>query len=422
MPPRLAYSAFMLLAGGVFLLTRQLMPKPPAVAALPRWQRFALAWAVLIGAAAGAKLGYVVASGSGWFNDTVWLTDGKTVTTALVGAYVAVELMKVACHIKVKTGDTYALPLALAMAVGRWGCFFNGCCYGVPGDVPWAVDFGDGIRRHPIQAYESLFHLTMAGVLGWIIWKDWLRNLRLKFYLIVYAAFRFVTEWLRPEPVWALGLTFYQWVCLGMIVGLSVQWVADRSQKLGAGGLIAWTGFLRKERPVVTVDLQEDAITVRSMIEVAVQKYSDECQRVNPSKGFLPVTRIDLTFSLGDSRSIPWVHLNFDTTPGSEPNGKPTHPAFGQCHFESWLPAVQAVCEGENVELVKLDDARQKCDAVVLGQQIGLFLLSLLKETQAAGVFAQLPKAHRCEFGVEDPTTGEFGWPNYEDRGKENLI
>jgi hypothetical protein len=39
----------------------------------------------------------------------------------------------------------------------------------------------------------------------------------------------------------------------------------------------------------------------------------------------------------------------------------------------------------------------------------------------AAGIFAGLPKSQRCELGVEDPTTGEFEWPNYEDRGKENL-
>ena len=53
----------------------------------------------------------------------------------------------------------FALPLALALAVGRWGCFFNGCCYGTPTTCRGACDFGDGVPRHPTQVYESLFHL-----------------------------------------------------------------------------------------------------------------------------------------------------------------------------------------------------------------------------------------------------------------------
>src|SRR5919204_429820 len=70
-----------------------------------------------------------------------------------------------ALAIRVKTGDTFALPLALALALGRWGCFCNGCCFGKPTDLPWGVDFGDGVRCHPTQIYESLFHALMALVL-----------------------------------------------------------------------------------------------------------------------------------------------------------------------------------------------------------------------------------------------------------------
>ena len=45
----------------------------------------------------------------------------------------------------------------------------------------------------------------------------------------------------------------------------------------------------------------------------------------------------------------------------------------------------------------------------------------MLLEAREKGVFNDLPRADRCELGVEDPTTGEFGWPRYEDRGKKNL-
>lgn len=150
-------------------------------------------------------------------------------TTGLIGAYLGVELVKLALGIRVKTGDTFAVPLALALAVGRWGCYFNGCCYGVPTDLPWGVIFDDdGIPRHPTQIYESVFHLLMAGLLLWIGYEGWLRYQRLKLYLIAYGCFRFVTEFIRPEPPGLLGLTFYQWTALVLIVALSFHWWVDR--------------------------------------------------------------------------------------------------------------------------------------------------------------------------------------------------
>jgi phosphatidylglycerol:prolipoprotein diacylglycerol transferase len=228
-PQRLAYVSAMLLSLAVFLVVRHFQPKPAAMTALPWQQRTALTWAALVGGAFGAKIGYALATGNNWLQAGTWLTDGKTVTTGLLGAYLAVEVVKCLLHIHVKTGDGYALPLALALAVGRWGCFFNGCCHGLPTDLPWGVDFGDGVLRHPTQIYESLFHLTMAGLLMLFIRNDFLRNQRLKFYLIAYGCYRFLTEFIRPEPDWALGLTFYQWVSMVMVAGLSVQWWFDRA-------------------------------------------------------------------------------------------------------------------------------------------------------------------------------------------------
>jgi prolipoprotein diacylglyceryltransferase len=225
--PRLLYAGFMLLALVVFVLTRSLVPKPAALGALPAWKRLALALAAFVGGTVGAKLPFAVVADAGWLTSAAWLTDGKTITTGLAGAYLSVELVKLVLGIRVKTGDTFALPLALALAVGRWGCFFNGCCYGTPTTLPWGVDFGDGVLRHPTQIYESIFHLSMAGLLLLLINLDLLHCQRLKLYLIAYGVYRFATEYIRPEPAWQLGLTFYQWVSLALIVSLGVQWIAD---------------------------------------------------------------------------------------------------------------------------------------------------------------------------------------------------
>src|SRR5205807_2233689 len=123
--PHLTYSAFMLLALAVFLLARRCFPQPE----IPPRQQIVLGLAAFIGGAFGAKLPFVLGLTG---ETTAWLADGKTVTTGLVGAYVAVEVAKTALGVRAKTGDALAVPLALALAVGRWGCFFNGCCAGTP--------------------------------------------------------------------------------------------------------------------------------------------------------------------------------------------------------------------------------------------------------------------------------------------------
>jgi hypothetical protein len=226
MTGRVTYALFMLLALCVFLAARRLLPRPRELALLPWWQRVLLATAALVGGTFGSKLPFVLGGGD-WLSGSAWLADGKTLVTGLAFAYLAVEATKLALGVRVKTGDSFALPLALALAVGRWGCFFNGCCFGKPTALPWGVDFGDGVVRHPTQVYECVFHLLMAGVLALLTWRGLLRGQRLKLYLIVYAVFRFATAFVRPEPPWWLGLTFYQWAALGLAAGLSVQWLID---------------------------------------------------------------------------------------------------------------------------------------------------------------------------------------------------
>jgi phosphatidylglycerol---prolipoprotein diacylglyceryl transferase len=239
MTPRIAYAGFMILAAAMFLLIRRCFPTAGGLSSLTRQERLVIGLSAFIGGVLGAKLPFVFQRGADWFG-SAWLADGKTITTGLIGAYIGVELAKLALGVRVKTGDAFALPLALSLAIGRWGCFFNGCCAGVRTDLPWGVDFGDGVRRHPTQVYESVFHLTIVFALIIIIRHGWLRNQRLKFYLIAYGIFRFLTEFIRPEPVYALGLTYFQFVAIFIVVALSVQWRYDaRHQNRGsisAGG------------------------------------------------------------------------------------------------------------------------------------------------------------------------------------------
>jgi phosphatidylglycerol:prolipoprotein diacylglycerol transferase len=228
MTPHLAYSFFMLLAIAALIVARRVQPDPQ-IEPIARRQRLLLAWAAFVGAGIGAKLPFVIATGpADWLTLHAWLSDGKTILAGMAGGYVAVEIAKIVLGIRAKTGDAIAFPLAVCIAIGRWGCFFNGCCFGTETNVPWAVDFGDGVHRHPTQIYESLFHLAMAIVVWHLLRHGVLRWQRLKLYLIAYCLFRFATEFIRPEPRIIGGLTAYQWGAIVMAAMLAMQWLVDQ--------------------------------------------------------------------------------------------------------------------------------------------------------------------------------------------------
>ena len=223
---RPGYVAFMLLAVAAFFLARRLFP-PPRPAGLTRLERLTLALAAFVGGTLAAKLPFVWDATAGFWDWATWTADGKTITTGLVGAYLSVELVKLMLGIRAKTGDGLAVPLAVALAVGRLGCFVNPCCVGEPTTLPWGVDFGDGLRRHPTQLYEGLFHLVWAVVLVRLNQQDVLRYQRLKLYLLSYCGSRFAIEFIRIEPKWLGSLTYYQVVVIGFATFLIGQWVVD---------------------------------------------------------------------------------------------------------------------------------------------------------------------------------------------------
>lgn len=68
------------------------------------------------------------------------------------------------------TADSAAVPAAFTVALGRWGCFLNGCCAGTAASVPWAVTFpGDpsAALRHPTQLYYAFGALFIGAMLQW---------------------------------------------------------------------------------------------------------------------------------------------------------------------------------------------------------------------------------------------------------------
>ena len=130
--------------------------------------------------------------------------------------------------------------LAVAHAIGRVGCFLVGDDYGVPSDLPWAVAFPKGLPPtsvpvHPTQLYEAGFHLAMAGLLFGLQQRGLFRGQLIKIYILAYLGYRFLTEFIRPEPRLLVGLTAYQWaaVCLAPVFAW-LWWRDSRAQAIQA--------------------------------------------------------------------------------------------------------------------------------------------------------------------------------------------
>jgi phosphatidylglycerol---prolipoprotein diacylglyceryl transferase len=212
---------------------------PIAASAVPAqpWQSHPLyLTAASLGATAGA---YLIGSAN------LWLTgiDGlaRSIEGALAGGIVAIEALKASGGIRGSTGLRFVAPLATAIAVGRVGCFLAGLddmTYGTPTALPWGVDFGDGIRRHPVQLYESA---AMAMFLIWFLRAAWRENplvLRTGFYLFIgfYAGQRFLWEFLKPYGSVLGPLNLFHLISAALVIYAAVfarrelhQWTSQSS-------------------------------------------------------------------------------------------------------------------------------------------------------------------------------------------------
>ena len=187
----------------------------------------------LLGAMIGAKLGLLLYLPFEEWRQSIrelllseW--GGRTILGALFGGFVGVELAKKALGITIATGDPYAIGLPLGQALGRVGCFLGGCCYGRP------LDDASPLRSlhlitHPAQLYEGALDLAVAVTLFAIRKRPRAPGLLFRYYLLSYAAIRFVMDFFRGDEKQLLGpLSYAQWFCLACAVALSFDVVRRR--------------------------------------------------------------------------------------------------------------------------------------------------------------------------------------------------
>lgn len=199
-------------------------------------------WTVLAGAAVGALVGsrllgiaeqwptVEAAWRAGHLLALLFSPGGKTIVGGLLGGWLGVELVKRVSGIGRRTGDLFALPLCVGIAVGRVGCLIAGLAddtYGKPTSLPWAVDLGDGIGRHPVQIYEILF-LVLVGI---VVSRKWKlpEGARFRIFLGSYLAWRVAIDFLKPQPLVG-GMNVIQWAAVGGILLLVLDGWVGRSE------------------------------------------------------------------------------------------------------------------------------------------------------------------------------------------------
>lgn len=222
------YQLIMALAIGTGVLLSRLTQRRSS---LTDKERLAVGIGAFVGAMLGAKLPFALSDWQQLLSGAAWSSDGKTILTGMAGGYLGVVVAKWTLDIHTRTGDSFAMPVAASVAVGRLGCFVAGCCYGRATTMPWGVVFAQhGPQpRHPAQLYEAAFHALAALALYGFERAGMFRGNLMKVYIVAYAIFRFFSEFIRDEqPLW-LDLTGYQWAALALALFFSLLWWHDRA-------------------------------------------------------------------------------------------------------------------------------------------------------------------------------------------------
>jgi phosphatidylglycerol:prolipoprotein diacylglycerol transferase len=166
---------------------------------------------LMVGAIVGARVVYVTTYwkdefAGGPISEIFMIQHGGLVYYGgLIGAILAGAI---AIHWKKmplwKTADVLAPSIALGSVFGRVGCLLNGCCYGRPTSVPWAIRFPDdhptgGVPVHPTEIYDSLLNLLLYFFLAWLFRRKKFDGQIFATYLLCYAVTRSVVETFRGD-------------------------------------------------------------------------------------------------------------------------------------------------------------------------------------------------------------------------------
>ncbi len=150
----------------------------------------------------------------------IYLT--KSIAASIFWAVISSEMYKKIVRAKFNTWVVFVPWLVTWMIVGRIGAFLIGLrdhTHWTPTSLPWGIDYGDGIARHPLQIYEiltlTIFFIIFCFLLKYK--KDWILKNGFFLFTLVYFVYRFLVGFISPYSHFWLWLNTYQVISIGMI-------------------------------------------------------------------------------------------------------------------------------------------------------------------------------------------------------------
>jgi phosphatidylglycerol:prolipoprotein diacylglycerol transferase len=197
---------------GIFMLRRKARDE-----GLPEQKIFDFSLYILAAAILGAKLLLVIVEWRHYVENPRSLVEVLRSGGVFYGGLIAATAVGIWYMRKHrlpawKIADMGAPSIALGEAIGRWGCFAAGCCYGKPADSPLGVTFTDpfaneavgtplNVALHPTQIYLSANALLIFFVLQWAYRRKTFDGEVFWLYVLLYAITRGVLETFRGDSV-----------------------------------------------------------------------------------------------------------------------------------------------------------------------------------------------------------------------------
>lgn len=193
--------------------------------------------AAVIGVVVGARLGYVLIYGNGYFIQhperilAVW-DGGMSFHGGLAGILIAALVVSLTMRIPWLTlCDLGSVGAPVGIFFGRLANFANGELWGRVTTVPWAMVFpGAGpLPRHPSQLYEAVLEgIVLFVAMLWLATRrpNPPRGVIFGWLLTLYGVFRIFVEFFRQPDIQmgtkgflAYGVTTGQLLSVPMVVG-----------------------------------------------------------------------------------------------------------------------------------------------------------------------------------------------------------
>jgi len=121
---------------------------------------------------------------------------------AVIGFYIYSRIYKIDFMMLI---DLMAPSIPIIHGIGRMGCFFAGCCYGMHYDGPFHLVFEhstvapNGIPLFPIQIVECVFNIMAGLLLIFYTRRQRKPGKAIGIYIIYYSIMRFLLEFLRGD-------------------------------------------------------------------------------------------------------------------------------------------------------------------------------------------------------------------------------